>query len=432
MPAPAVELRAHTAFSFNDGAVTPEALVDRAADLGYSALAVTDTADLGGLVRAALVARLRGIKLIAGAELTVDGRPAAFLARDAAGYRSLATLVTLSRVGHWKTWEKTEAGLRRGQPNVTWAQVVEHAAGLHMLTGPASGALPCMIRAGERGLPGSADDRRRTAQARADRQLAEWREVFGERLAVEVQLHHVGGNEAALAAELIRTAARGRVSWVAAQDPRYVGDTSRLVHDLLTALRHEMNIEEALRAGVLHPNGEWKLLAPDALRLRWKGCESGLHEAAHIADQCGFDLSWMRPPLPTFPVPDGMTTDDFLRERVYDGARERFGGIVPEAQRHQIEHELAIIRQLGFAGFFLVMWDAVRFAVSRGILCQGRGSSANSLVVYLLGITPIDPVKHGLLFERFLSAVRVDGKAEAPDIDVDVEHDRREEVLDYM
>ncbi|MEA3246704.1 MAG: PHP domain-containing protein, partial [Gemmatimonadota bacterium] len=288
MPAPAVELRAHTAFSFNDGAVTPEALVDRAADLGYSAIGITDTADLGGLVRAALVARLRGIKLIAGAELNVDGRPAAFLARNAAGYRNLATLVTLSRVGHWKTWEKTEVGLRRGQPNVTWAQVAEHAAGLHMLTGPASGPLAAIVRANDREC--------------AERQVAEWREAFGDRLAIEVQLHHVDGHEAALAAELIRLAGRTRVSWVAAQDARYIDDTSRLVHDLLTALRHELNIEEALRAGVLHPNGEWKLLAPGVLQRRWEGCASGLHEAAHIADQCAFDLAWMRPPLPSFPV----------------------------------------------------------------------------------------------------------------------------------
>ncbi|MEA3245096.1 MAG: error-prone DNA polymerase, partial [Gemmatimonadota bacterium] len=176
----------------------------------------------------------------------------------------------------------------------------------------------------------------------------------------------------------------------------------------------------------------WKLLAPGVLQRRWEGCASGLHEAAHIADQCAFDLAWMRPPLPPFPVPEGMDTNAFLRERVYEGARERFGGTVPETQRRQIEHELATIRQLGFAGFFLVMWDAVRFAQSRGILCQGRGSAANSVVVHCLGITPIDPVRHGLLFERFLSEVRVDGKAEAPDIDVDFEHDRREEVLDYM
>ena len=415
------ELRAHTAFSFNDGAVTPEALINRAAQLGYSAIGITDTADVGGIVRAARAARPHNLRIIAGAELCVDGRPAAFLARTATGYRNLAALVTESRVGIWKTWEKTHAGALRGQPNITWAQVAARAEGLHALTGPASGACATLVR---NGTPGDRN--------RADRQLAEWKEVFGDHLAVEVHLHHVDGREAALAAELIRLASRGRVSWVAAQDVRYIDDTSRLVHDLLTALRHEMTIDEALKAGVLHPNGEWKLLAPADLRRRWKGCESGLDEAARIASQCGFDLSWMRPPLPSFPMPAGVDPNDFLRARTYEGAAIRWGATLTAAQVAQLDHELATIKQLGFAGFFLVMWDAVRFAQERGILCQGRGSSANSAVVYCLGITPIDPVKNGLLFERFLSETRVDGKADAPDIDVDFEHDRREEVLDYM
>ncbi len=418
MPFPTVELRAHTAFSFNDGALTPEALIRRAAALGYSAVGITDTADVGGIVRAALTARAEGIRIIAGAELNVDGHPAAFLARTAEGYRNLAALVTESRVGIWKTWEKAHAGMRRGQPNVTWAQVMQHSKGLHALTGPASGACATRIRAGERD--------------RADRQVAEWKAVFDDRLAVEVHLHHVDGHEAALAAELIRVAARGRVPWVAAQDPRYIDDTSRLVHDLLTALRHDLTIDAALKAGVLHPNGEWKLLAPADLHRRWKGCESGLDEAARIASECGFDLSWMRPPLPAFPMPASVEASDFLRARTYEGAHTRWGHSISDAQRKQLDHELATIRQLGFAGFFLVMWDAVRFAQSRKILCQGRGSAANSAVVYCLGITAVDPVKNGLLFERFLSETRVDGKAEAPDIDVDFEHDRREEVLDYM
>ena len=132
---PTVELRAHTAFSFGDGAVTPEAMVDRAADLGYAAIGITDTADLGGIVRAALIGKLRNVKVIAGAELNVDGRPAAFLAQNAIGYRNLAALVTESRVGIWKTWEKTHAGMRRGQPNVTWAQVAERAEGLYARPG---------------------------------------------------------------------------------------------------------------------------------------------------------------------------------------------------------------------------------------------------------------------------------------------------------
>ena len=358
------------------------------------------------------------MRIIAGAELRVDGQPAAFLARTEEGYRNLASLVTASRVGTWRTWEKNSAAELRGMPNVTWAQVCEKSAGLHALTGPASGAVPSLIRAGDR--------------MGAARHLAEWREVFGPRLAVEVQLHHAGGSEGALAAALIALAHWCGVPWMVAHDARYVDEQSRVVHDLLTALRYGYDVEQAERAGVLHPNGDWRLLSPGEMRQRWKRAEQGLDESARIASECGFDIAWMRPPMPTFDVPDGGSDADFLRARVYDGAHQRWGATLSDKQRDQIEHELRVITKLGFAGFFLVMWDAVRFAKSKGILCQGRGSAANSVAAYCLGITAVDPVKHGLLFERFLSEVRVDGKAEAPDIDVDFEHDRREEVLDYV
>jgi error-prone DNA polymerase len=412
------ELRAHTAFSFGDGSVTPERIITRAAELGYDTIGITDTADLGGIVRAVMEGKSRGVRVIAGAELRVDGYPAAFLARTEVGYRNLAALVTASRVGTWRTWDKARVSKERGQPNVTWAEVQEHSAGLHALTGPASGAIATYLRAGNQG--------------RAAHQLSEWREVFGDRLAVEVQLHHAGGDEAALAGGLIALAQWCRVPWMVAHDPRYVDDSSRVVHDLLTALRYGYDIETAERAGVLHPNGEWKLLGADDMRQRWKRAEQGLDESSRIASLCGFDLAWMRPPMPTFPVPDGSDDISFLRAKLYEGAHERWGAELSDAQRKQLEHELHVINSLGFAGFFLVMWDAVRFAKSKGILCQGRGSAANSSVAYCLGITAVDPVKHGLLFERFLSEVRVDGKAEAPDIDVDFEHERREEVLDYV
>jgi error-prone DNA polymerase len=164
---------------------------------------------------------------------------------------------------------------------------------------------------------------------------------------------------------------------------------------------------------------------------RWKGCEAGLEESERIAAECDFSLAWVRPPLPKFSVPAGHDDDTFLREKVFEGAHERWGEL-DDKQTAQIDHELRVIGKLGFAGFFLVMWDAVHFAREKGILCQGRGSAANSAVAYCLAITAVDPVKHGLLFERFLSEIRVDGQTEAPDIDVDIEHDRREEVLDYV
>jgi error-prone DNA polymerase len=228
------------------------------------------------------------------------------------------------------------------------------------------------------------------------------------------------------------TAERTRTRWCVANDPRYLDGAGRLVHDLLTANRADVCVNTAAAWGLLLPNGEWRLKSPREMATLWQGREAGLEATREIALDCApFDLRWLRPPLPHFRVPPGHTDDTWLRHLVHEGARERWGE-VDERQRGQLEHELGVIARLGFAGFFIVMWDAIRFARSRGILCQGRGSAANSAVAYCLGITAVDPVRHGLLFERFLSEVRTDGRTEAPDIDVDFEMHRREEVLDYM
>jgi error-prone DNA polymerase len=417
-----VELRAHTGFSFGDGAVTPESLVARAAALGYRAIGITDTADLGGIVRAHLEAKRQGISLIAGAELRVDGRPLALLARTAEGCRNLAALITHSRVGTLRTWTKTHTGRPRGLPNLTWEQVAECSAGLHLLTGPASGTIATAVR-----------ERRLNT---AERLIGEWRESFEGHIAIEVQQHRTGSDESALAGALVQLATHTDVPWVVTNDPRYLDPDTRLVHDILTALRSNTDLDSAAARGLLHPNGEWLLYSPREMAIRWVGCEAGLHESARIASECNFDIRWLRPPLPSFPSDPGLDVDATLRRRVYQGAQQRWKTIT-DAHHTQLEHELDVITKLGFSGFFLVMWDAVRFARDeRNILCQGRGSAASSAVAYCLGVTAVDPIEHGLLFERFLSDIRLPGKSgdytEAPDIDVDIEHNRREEVLDYV
>jgi error-prone DNA polymerase len=411
------ELRAHTAFSFGDGAVTPEALVQRAAELGYHAVGVTDAADLGGVVRFVCEARRAGIRPVVGSELVVDGHPAAFLVESAEGYRNLAALVTLARVGDLTTWNREHPHTVRGRAGVCWADVARRSSGLTALTGPPSGRLATLLR----------HERR----ADAARLLAQWREAFSDRLAVEVQCHEVGPWERALADELIALAGRQGVPWVVVNESRYLDRRSRLVHDMLVALRADCTLEAAAQQGLLLPNGRWRLLPPSEMARQWADRHEGLEESVRIAGRSDFSLAWMRPPLPHFDVPPGNSDDSFLKDRVYAGARERWGTVTPDQER-QLEHELGVIARLGFAGFFLVMWDAVRWARSQGILCQGRGSAANSAVAYCLAITAVDPVKHGLLFERFLSEVRVDGQTEAPDIDLDVEHDRREELLDHV
>ncbi len=415
MTAEFAELRCHSAYSFGDGAMTPEALVERAADLGYHTLGLTDTADLGGIVRFAVACRQHGIRPVVGAELVVDGHPLALLARTETGYRHLAALVTRARAGALR--HADDGRPSRGRPGLAWTDVAPRAGGLQLLSGPMSGRLATLLAAGRR------DDARRVLQ--------EWRDVFGEHVAVEVHDHHTGGAETALARALIELAKQDGVRWVVAQDARYLDGGGRQVHDMLTALRHGLTLDQLAERGLGDPNGDWRLLAPDELAERWRGIEAGRETVAAIASGCDFDLRWVRPPLPHYDVPPGHDDASFLRQMTEAGAARRWGELSPD-QRRQIDHELTVIIRLGFAGFFLVMWDAVRFAHDRGILCQGRGSAANSAVAYCLGITAVDPVRNGLLFERFLSEARVDGQTEAPDIDVDIEHDRREEVLDYV
>src|SRR5437660_4456337 len=218
-----IELTARTAFSVGDGSDSPEALVTRAAALGYGAIGITDTAVLGGIVRLGLEARRQNVRPIVGAELVVDGCPAGFLARSKEGFNNLASLVTRSRVGELSTWKKGDGKKTRGRPRISWQQVAERSEGVQVLTGPASGPVAsCLCNNDFKG---------------AERTLCQWREVFGDRLAVEVPLHHTSGNEAALAAALIELAERHRVPWVICQEPRYIDNDSRLVHDVLSSLR---------------------------------------------------------------------------------------------------------------------------------------------------------------------------------------------------
>jgi DNA polymerase III alpha subunit len=231
-------------------------------------LGITDTADLGGIVRFGLEARRQNLKPIVGAELVIDGCPAAFLARTKEGFNNLASLVTRSRVGELSTWQKGDGKKTRGRPRISWQQVAERSEGLQVLTGPASGPVASSLRAGD--------------YKGAERTLCRWRDAFGDRLAVEVQLHHASGNESALATALIELAERHHVPWVICQEPRYIDNDSRLVHDVLTALRYDTTIDDALARGLLHPNGEWRLASPEEMAARWKGREAGLEESERI------------------------------------------------------------------------------------------------------------------------------------------------------
>ncbi|UCF21658.1 MAG: error-prone DNA polymerase [Gemmatimonadota bacterium] len=460
------ELHCHSAFSLLDGASTPEALVRRAVELGIHALALTDHDDLGGAVRFSRAARDAGLEAIVGAELTVEsqesgGRPGhlTLLARNADGYANLSELVTRART----VLGLLDAGARvleresgaapswapnRGLPRVTWDDLAELGGGLLVLTGCPQGELARRVRAGDE---------------RGARELLDFlRSACGGYLAVEVWDHALP-EERELADRLLDLADRQGLMAVATNDVHYATPSGRVVHDVLTCLRHRVTLDEAGRR--LRPNGEWHLKSPSVVWRRWRHRPDVVEHSLALAAECAFRLADLSPAMPGFQVPPGVTRQEYLERLVWRGAVERYGGrgrlrngdpirvassgeevVRRESRarghggrsdagpgltrrvRNQIRHELEVIVRLDLAGYFLTVWDIVRFARRRGILLQGRGSAANSCVCYCLGITAVDPIKFELLFERFLSEER----GGAPDIDLDIEHEQREEVLQYV
>jgi len=406
-----VELHCHSGFSLLDGASNPEDLVRRAAGLGMRAIALTDHDDLGGAVRWAEAGKEHGVEAIVGLEVTIRGTdgdhrvspsPAShltLLATDEDGYRNLARLVTLARSAD------------RGAPSVPWEEIERHAGGLFCLTGCPFGEVPQLLAQGDE----------RGARARLDR-LAE---VFAGRVAIECWDHHLA-SERAVVPQLIALAGECDLPWLVTNDVHYAMPPGRLVQDVLTCLRHQTTLDAA--GTLLRPNGEWYLKDPARVAHHWRHYPEALAATRAVTEQCAFRMGQLTPALPAFPLPPGVTADEHLAALVARGARERYGDRLTERHRCQLRHELDVIRRLGLAGYFLIVWDIVREASRIGVLAQGRGSAANSAVCYCLGITAVDPVGMELLFERFLS----EDRREAPDIDIDFAHKGREEVIQYV
>jgi len=420
VPAPRyAELRCRSCYSFLEGASQPEELVETAAALGLSALALTDVDGLYGVVKGWGEAKRRSFPLVVGAEVTVTdlvrGRPAALvlLAQDREGYAHLCRLLTLAHSGEGLAPGGAPRRRERAELGVALRAVEERAGGLFALH------------------PGA-----------DELAVARLREIFGRRMALAVARHRIAGEELRIAATR-SIGKRFGVTVAVVNDVHTHARRRQVLQDVLTCIRHGVPVDKAGRR--LFPNAERTLKGPEEMARLWPDFPEGLEAAAEIADQCAFRMDEIRgehplPPLvaspafgpdgaPTAPAPEpGLAGMALLRQLVRDGARWRFGGDPPEEVVRQLARELDLVESLGYASYFLAVWDIVRFARSRGILCQGRGSAANSAVCFVLGITAIDPVRMGLLFERFISAER----AEPPDIDVDFEHERREEVLQYV
>jgi error-prone DNA polymerase len=398
-----VELHCHSYFSLLDGASSPETLVARAVALGYGALALTDHDGLYGVVRFWQAAREAGLKAIIGAEVTLaDGQHLTLLAETQAGYANLCRLISAGQL----------AGQKK-QPQFTLDTVAAHAAGLLCLSGCHRGAVAAALLSRDHAQAGFA--------------LTGLREIFGpERLWVELQVHYLP-TDRSLLAELVELAQQMDVGYVGTNNVHYAGRAGQRLHDVLTCIRHHTNLPEALAGGLLFPNSELVLKSPPEMAELFAEFPEAVRNTLRIAERCHVELDFSRQQLPSFPIPEGHTALSYLRALCEEGLQRKFEPITPAA-RKQLAHELLVIERTGLAGYFLVVWDIVRFARERGVRCQGRGSAANSLVAYLLNITPVDPLRHNLLFERFLS----EGARTMPDIDVDFAADRREEVIQYV
>ncbi|HYH47857.1 MAG TPA: PHP domain-containing protein, partial [Thermoanaerobaculia bacterium] len=426
-----VELHAASAFSFLDGASLPEDLMERAAGLGLPAVALSDINGVYGAPRLHQAAKQAGVRALVGAELVLaEEEPAAQLGRgplglvpepvipaplpddappfprltllveNQTGYRNLCKLLTTAALGRPK-----------GKARAGWEEIAAHSEGLHCLTGGDEGPVARTLL--EEGPDG------------AQRLLERLRAVFPGRLHVELQRHRLRDEEHRNRA-LIDLAARLRLPLLATNGVRYARAADKPLHDVLTSIRHGVPLDGAGR--LLAAHRERHLKSPEEMARLFADLPGAVAASAELAGRLSFTLADLGYRFPQSPLPPGETPSSYLRHLAWNGARTRFRPLTAKAQA-QIQKELDLIEKLGLAGYFLIVWDIVRFCIENGILAQGRGSAANSAVCYALSITAVDPVKMDLLFERFLSEER----GEWPDIDLDLPSgSQREKVLQYV
>ena len=392
------ELQAVSNFSFLRGASHADELVERAAELGLAAIGIADRNTLAGAVRAhvaakAVAAKAAGLRLLIGARLDLAcGLSLLYYPRDRAAYGRLCRLLTL---GQRRT---TKGGCVLHQGDVT-----AHAEGQVLI------ALP----------PGSPDD------AAFETALAAIRRRHAGPLYLAAHMLYRGDDVSRLN-RLAALAERHRTPLVVTNDVHYHARERRPLQDVLTAIRERTTVAQA--GYRLAANAERHLKSGAEMARLFRGHEEAVARTLEIVRLCSFSLDELAYEYPDEPVPPGTTPQRHLEALTWEGAERCYPEGIPAKVRRALVHELALIAELGYAPYFLTVYDIVRFARSKDILCQGRGSAANSAVCYCLGITAVDPARIDLLFERFVSRER----REPPDIDVDFEHERREEVIQYI
>lgn len=402
-------LHVHSNFSFLDGGSSVEVLVNRAKDIGCEALALTDHNGLYGAVRFYDCARKTGIKPIIGVELDIaadgSGKPQerrhlVLLARNLNGYSNLCRIITRAHLSHEK-----------GEAAASLEVIDEYCKDLFCLSGCPRGEIPSLL----------AEGRIEDAKAAARRYV----DIFGrDSFLIEMQNHLLPGT-GLLNSRLWDLAEDLGLRCVATNNVHYAAKEDFDVHDLLTAVRTLTTLDED------HPlrkrNSEYYLKTPRAMAALFGRRAKAVAATDWIARQCDLDLGLGAYRFPDFPVPEGETAYSYLCKLCFEALDRLYRPITPQVTA-RLQHELGVINDLGFAEYFLVVWDIVRRAKSKGIRCSGRGSAADSLVAYCLGITIVDPLEHNLLFERFLNPERKG----MPDIDIDFDAARRDEVIEYI
>jgi error-prone DNA polymerase len=382
---PYIELHCHSNFSFLDGGSHPAELAFQASELGMPALAITDRGGVYGAVRFLQACRKVGVKPLIGTTLEVDGQDVVMIARNLRGYSNLCRLLSLAHTDQPK-----------GEARTTIDTVAEHRGDLFYLS--------------------ATDDEPR---------LRRLQEALGTDNVFSELHHHLRSEDPWILEGRAAMAKRCGAPLVATNQVHYHVRERRRLHDVMVAIRHRATLDEARPH--LFPNAEHCLKSGKEMRPLFKSHAEALAAPWDIAQQCNLELDFRKVRFPGYPVPSGETPFSFLYKLCFEGVRERYRPITPDVAR-RLQRELEVIEKTGLAEFFLINWDLMRFARENGVPGQGRGSAADSIVAYVLGITRVDPIEHNLLFERFLH----EEMTSTPDIDIDFSTEHREQVIQYV
>ena len=392
------ELQCTSNFSFLRGASHPEELIDKAAAFGYQEIGITDRNSLAGIVRAHTAAKALGIRFLPACRLDLlDGPPLLAYPTNVHGYSQLSGLLTTGNLR-----------AEKGDCHLYKTDIYTHLRDIRLIVVP-----PVILNESFE------------FDISFKKQLAEYLDVFGKRLYLAVSRRYLGDDTKQMF-RLSQLSARLNIPLVATNDVHYHEPGRRQLQDVLTCIRQKCTIQTA--GFRLHPNAERHLKTEEEMNRLFRHFPGAIRNTKEIAEACQFNLNMLKYEYPEEITTEGRTTQEELSMLTWKGAHERFGDSIPEKTITAILHELDFIEQMNYAAYFLTVYDIVRFAREQKILCQGRGSAANSTICYCLGITSVDPSKFDLLFERFISSAR----NEPPDIDVDFEHERREEVIQYI